>query len=567
MNASMPPTSEPTTPPMGEPRRHPHPLPARSASLSLRRASLSMQSASLRMPRASLGMRGASLSLRGASLSLRRASLRTRSASLGMRHLSLSAVARRVAGARVLIAPFCLVPILVVALLAAALPLVSIGPAFAQTPIGTAFTYQGNVDLSGSPLNATADFQFKLFGALSGGTQIGSTQSVNNVTVSNGVFTTALDFGTVAFNGDKRFLEIAVRTPAGGGSFTTLSPRQELTSTPYALKVRGVDGHSLDASDGTPADALFVGPNGDVGIGTTTPAAPLHVSDDEFAVMILQDPGPASTQAGYVGFWNNAGTETGWVGYGTPGSPHFSVVNARSGGHIQLLPGTGGGVGIGTTAPGVPLQVSSDLPVLVLQDSGPAATQSGYLGFWTNVGVETAWVGYGTPGSPDFSLVNSRSGGDIQLFPGAGGAVRVPVLEITGADLAEKFPSSDEVEPGMVVAIDPSNPGQICLARGAYTPYVAGVVSGANDFSVGAVLGNLPGHEDAPPIALSGRVYVQCDASSGPIAPGDFLTTSETPGHAMKATDPVRRQGAILGKAMTALGSGRGTVLVLVSLQ
>jgi hypothetical protein len=93
------------------------------------------------------------------------------------------------------------------------------------------------------------------------------------------------------------------------------------------------------------------------------------------------------------------------------------------------------------------------------------------------------------------------------------------------------------------------------------------VVSGANDFSAGAVLGNLPGHEDAPPIALSGRVYVWCDATSAPIHPSDLLTTSTTPGYAMKATDAERSQGAILGKAMTELPTGRGLVLVLVSLQ
>ena len=83
----------------------------------------------------------------------------------------------------------------------------------------------------------------------------------------------------------------------------------------------------------------------------------------------------------------------------------------------------------------------------------------------------------------------------------------------------------------------------------------------------GAVLGNLPGLENAPPVALSGRVYVYCDASGAAIEPGDLLTTSDTPGHAMKAADHARAQGAVIGKAMTALESGRSPVLVLVSLQ
>ena len=68
-------------------------------------------------------------------------------------------------------------------------------------------------------------------------------------------------------------------------------------------------------------------------------------------------------------------------------------------------------------------------------------------------------------------------------------------------------------------------------------------------------------------VALTGRVYVLADASNGAIHPGDLLTTSRTPGHAMKVTDHTRGQGAILGKAMTGLSKGKGMVLVLVTLQ
>jgi hypothetical protein len=68
-------------------------------------------------------------------------------------------------------------------------------------------------------------------------------------------------------------------------------------------------------------------------------------------------------------------------------------------------------------------------------------------------------------------------------------------------------------------------------------------------------------------VALTGRVYVLADASNGPIEPGDLLTTSSAPGHAMKVTDHARAQGAILGKAMTGLSEGNGMVLVLVALQ
>jgi hypothetical protein len=161
---------------------------------------------------------------------------------------------------------------------------------------------------------------------------------------------------------------------------------------------------------------------------------------------------------------------------------------------------------------------------------------------------------------------NSSGVQTLQINAGTG-RVTAQVVEITGADLAEKFPVSDKVDPGMVVEIDPDHSGQLRLAHGAYNRRVAGVVSGANGLAAGAILGNLPGHEDAPPIALSGRVWVYCDTSNGAIQPGDLLTTSDTPGHAMKVTDYARAQGAIIGKAMTGLAEGSGYVLVLVNLQ
>ena len=68
-------------------------------------------------------------------------------------------------------------------------------------------------------------------------------------------------------------------------------------------------------------------------------------------------------------------------------------------------------------------------------------------------------------------------------------------------------------------------------------------------------------------VALTGRVWCYVDSGLGAIVPGDLLTTSDTPGHAMKVTDDANAQGAVIGKAMTPLKSGRGLVLVLVQPQ
>jgi hypothetical protein len=219
-------------------------------------------------------------------------------------------------------------------------------------------------------------------------------------------------------------------------------------------------------------------------------------------------------------------------------------------------------VGIGTTDPISRLDIAGQdglgitgfQPFLTLRDSnagnarGRMQSVGGSIVFYTESSFAT--------GNPPLSVLNS-------------GRVKVNILEVAGADVAEKFPSNDEnVQPGTVMEIDPENPGKLRIARDEYSARVAGVVSGAGNIPVGAILGNLPGHEDAPAIALSGRVWVQCDAGNGVIVPGDLLTTSSTPGHAMKACDRERSHGSVLGKAMTHLSHGeRGLVLVLVNLQ
>ncbi len=114
-------------------------------------------------------------------------------------------------------------------------------PVGVQAALGTAFTYQGQLKKDGSPYSGNCDFRFSLWDAATGGTQIGSTQTKTGVSVSNGLFTIAdLDFGSGAFTGDARWLQIAVRCPAGSGSYTPLSPRQPLTPAPYALALPGL---------------------------------------------------------------------------------------------------------------------------------------------------------------------------------------------------------------------------------------------------------------------------------------------------------------------------------------
>src|SRR5215813_3136506 len=107
---------------------------------------------------------------------------------------------------------------------------------FAQS---TALTYQGRLQDGGANANGSYDLQFTLWDSLSGGSQQPQPSPVtvtkSSVVVVNGVFTLQLDFGATAFPGADRFLETSVR-PAGGGAFTLLAPRQQVTSTPYAVR-------------------------------------------------------------------------------------------------------------------------------------------------------------------------------------------------------------------------------------------------------------------------------------------------------------------------------------------
>src|SRR5690242_7149485 len=86
-----------------------------------------------------------------------------------------------------------------------------VGVLVAQTPLGTAFTYQGRLIDAGAPANGGYDLQFGLFEAASGGNAIGNTLTQTNVNVAAGVFTVLIDFGPSAFNGNARWLQIGVR--------------------------------------------------------------------------------------------------------------------------------------------------------------------------------------------------------------------------------------------------------------------------------------------------------------------------------------------------------------------
>lgn len=465
--------------------------------------------------------------------------------------------------------------------------------AAADSPLGTAFTYQGRLTDGGNPANGAYDLQFKLFDALSAGTQVSSTLTLGDVAVSNGLFSLALDFGTASsnFNGAARYLEIAVRPGSSSGSYTTLSPRQPLRPAPYALRVadlvafnpnnRGSSvalswyndgthdwprirygGNGEGASNGFliqgPGDAtkLAIKDNGKVGIGTESPAAKLHIAAASGLRAIYLSGGATITSTSLINKWNLPSSTAG-------GSATLSAMTSNwdTGDGIGFIEGN---------------NVSSPIVWMYAADGRNAFTVAakGYAGTGEDISTidsfltplfqvrENGRVGIGTT-NPQAKL--DVKNGVIRVSDAQGNAV----VEIgAGLDYAETFSMSGEqaILPGMVVAIDPENAGALRLCAQAYDRKVAGVVAGANGLGSGVRLGD--DVADGQPVALAGRVYCYADASSGEILPGDLLTTSATPGYAMKVGDHAQSQGAILGKAMGALKQGeKGLILVLVTLQ
>jgi hypothetical protein len=109
----------------------------------------------------------------------------------------------------------------------------SMSSALHAQAVTSAFTYQGELRVSGQSASTPHDFRFELYDAASGGTQIGPTVNADAVPIVDGLFSSQLDFGASQFAGDRQWLQIAVR-PTGNGAYQPLSPRTEITATPYA---------------------------------------------------------------------------------------------------------------------------------------------------------------------------------------------------------------------------------------------------------------------------------------------------------------------------------------------
>ena len=206
---------------------------------------------------------------------------------------------------------------------------------------------------------------------------------------------------------------------------------------------------------------------------------------------------------------------------------------------------------------------------------GDRAGQGGALKLYDDDGDLTVKIHSAQSTSNGAEMLMYNDAGDLTIeldadWGSGQGRVITDELQITGgSDLAEHFDVAVHTDgPGTLVSIDPRGGGGLIPTSSAYDRSVAGVISGAGAVNPGMLMGQEGSIADgAVPVALVGRVYVKADASERAIRPGDLMTSSDLPGHAMSVRKHRKARGAIIGKALTGLDSGTGLVLILVNLQ
>jgi hypothetical protein len=481
------------------------------------------------------------------------------------------------------------------------LALLSWTAVYAQFPAGSAFTYQGRLGSGGVPIDGPTDLVFSLWdqpgtgSPPTGGGQVGSAIPAANHSVSDGLFTVDLDFGADAFTGGARWLQVAVRSPAGEGSYTTLSPRQPVTGVPLALHALSAPNpFALDGPDGALKEVVRVDQAGGVRLGSSFAGSTVVLDQDS--------PGGPNGTVAFTRWQSFTAGETGELNQVAIRLNNYSgsaEINVR----VDIFAGTGPGGTLLGSSPVMNLPPGTDtLQTFNIFNVSVVAGQA-YTWQLAVSGGTTIWVFYSNsnpyPGGradfgpttdytfqtrvrntqylPVVSITQTGRVGigttDPQQALEVVGRMRTGVIEVTGgADIAEPYDIAaagpTAPRPGLVVGVDPDQVGRLRVTNRPYDVTVAGIISGANGINPGMLLRQEGTHANGEwPVATVGRAWCYCDtASGGPIRPGDLLTTSKTPGHAQKA-DPTRANGAILGKAMSSLPEGRGLVLVLVSLQ
>ena len=306
---------------------------------------------------------------------------------------------------------------------------------------------------------------------------------------------------------------------------------------------------------------ILQSPDGNIGIGTTTPVWPLHIVSTR-----------SVGAGGYppIALWSESTAPDTWGGV-------YAVASAGTGYTIALNGEAYSPNGTGVVGSGGDQGVVGATPTTDHFATGVTGTSNGTTG--PGVGVfGQAWSAQGIAG-----LFINRPGGDILIgavsqnpdrhvfrVDGTGTVFADGGFHPGGADFAESMAVTGDrakYEAGDLLVIDPTANRRVALAQQPYSTLVAGIYS----TKPGLVGTTRKVDESAPqneiPLAVVGIVPCKVTTENGAIRVGDLLVTSSTSGHAMKGTDRSKMLGAVVGKALEPLEEGKGVVQVLVTLQ
>lgn len=333
--------------------------------------------------------------------------------------------------------------------------------------------------------------------------------------------------------------------------------------------------------------------------GTLPAIAGYTASGSGNAVAILGEvssSSPGSSSTAVRG--DNNGTGGSGIGvWGSQAGSGYGVYGTTSGAGYGVYGTSVGGRGVyGRSASGIGVYGSSDssrgvygesdtnvagyftsngigtgAPTIYANNTNPDASEPAGIAIYARNAGDDATIVARNSGTGDTFRSLNAAGNGVAFAVRNNGRVWTSAVQIYGGgDLAERFETAavEMPKPGTLMVIDEKNPGKLKPSLSAYDTKVAGIVSGAGGVNPGMVLHQEGVLDGGIEVAMVGRVYVKADARGAAIKPGDLLTSSDLPGHAMKAANHAKAQGAIIGKAMSALGKGEiGLVLVLVNLQ
>jgi hypothetical protein len=407
----------------------------------------------------------------------------------------------------------------------------AVSPSSPAVLTGTAFRYQGQLKNGSTPVNSTCDFSFSLYNAVSSGSQVGGIQD-QTIIVTNGLFTTELDFGTL-FRGDARWLSILVRCPAGSGLFSLLAPRQPIKPVPYALFSTApwvTNGTDIHYSAGR------------VGIGTTTPAHHLSIAGGPSWTSNGWAGAVELTDAAAIGWQKNTNGQGFGIGQTSGGLYFFHTTSnpgtMTSSSNYDMLINNAGNVGVGTTNAGARLTVrgpDTNIETIAFQVENSAGLVG--LKVWDD---RTVGIGalYGSSTTHacyvgsfySFAACSSAAEYVPTIDAGAGFPVTADLVSIAPA---VGNPYTDEHAPFVV-----TKSAIPCDAN--LLGFIVNPASGADGKQI---------NEHYLPLAIYGYFPAKVALENGAIRRGDPLTSSSKAGYAMKATQACKIIGYALEDA------------------